>query len=731
MRERGGIGRLAGLVGLGLAFAWGGAVRADSPWLYGVHFWGLRGGEPVDSGPAELLQCPTYGGWSVEVVLTHSDPWWRAAYFVPGYQDLYTHKNVSLLTRIDYVWGQTVPSPTSPDHGGWPAAVVQTVNQLAPYAHLWIIGNEPNLIDEGQGWPDNRVTPAGYAAIYRSVRAAIHSQAQASPAGPHRVLIAPPSPGGVWLPQRWMAGAEWLQQVIQSIPADEIDGFAIHAYGGPLADFRQTYIEQLAVIGGEGLQDRPVYMTEWNRYASPGNTHEEALAAQFLRDAFADVHAWNETPGNQNIICMAWFVYDGGDGSGPWDGYSLEYWKGAGNPPGSTGDLYTAYGDAVAMRYPAGAIGTPAIQPPVAAFTAEPVAGVAPFAVQFTDGSTGPIGSRLWSFGDGSISTATHPLWTYTQPGAYTVTLVVTGPGGSDMATRTRYVSVLAPELCSGQRIAPFEGYAPDAQVMFRPPRTSGSTSGHLAASPNSAVTTDAVEAFDGNRVLKVQWAFVDDAPHRWLRLTTNDGAWIPNPAIDLRRPIRVRLRLDAGSFRLCAGIRETGVDVPIGADGGTVGPIEWLGADSVQSGAPQGVLVTAQPGVWQTFTFTPTADPVQGFTGDGVLAAAQHRGVLEHLAFSSVGEAGPFIVYLDAIEQVCPPKQDLDLDGDVDLDDFGIFQRCLSGPFVSQTDPACVNARLDGDPDVDYADLVSFRRCLGIADVWLDPDCGTHAHGD
>jgi hypothetical protein len=66
-----------------------------------------------------------------------------------------------------------------------------------------------------------------------------------------------------------------------------------------------------------------------------------------------------------------------------------------------------------------------------------------------------------------------------------------------------------------------------------------------------------------------------------------------------------------------------------------------------------------------------------------------------------------------------------------VDLDDFGIFQRCLSGPFVSQTDPACVNARLDGDPDVDYADLVSFRRCLGIADVWLDPDCGTHAQGD
>ncbi len=722
-----GVGRLwaRAVLGLGLAVGLAGTVRADSPWLYGLHFWGLQAGQPADNGPAELLACPTYGGWNLEVVLTHGDPWWRAAYFAAGYQDLYTHKNVSLLTRVDYVWGQTVPSPSNPDYAGWPAAVVQTVNALAPYAHLWIVGNEPNLTNEGQGWPENRITPAGYAAIYRNVRAAIHGQAQASPAGPHRVLIAPPSPGGVWLPQRWMAGTDWLRQVIQNIPPGEIDGFAIHAYGGSVADFRQAYSEQLAVIDSEGLQDRPVYMTEWNRHAAPGNAAEEAAAAQFLRDAFADVHAWNQTPGKHNIICMAWFVYDGGDGNGPWDGYSIKYWRNAGNPPGSAGDLYTAYAQAVAARYPAGAIGTPAIPPPVAAFTAEPTAGTSPLAVQFADASTGQIDARAWSFGDGSTAVTANPLHTYKHPGAYTVTLTVSGSGGSDASTLTRYVSVLAPESCLGQRITSFEGFDPGVQPLFRSPRTSGSTAGHLLASPNAAATTAELEAFDGNRACKVEWAFVDAGVQRWLRLTTNNATHVPNPAIDLRRPVRVRLRLDAGSFRLCVGIRETGVDVPVGADGGTAGPIEWLGAHGVQSGAPQGILVTGQPGVWQTFTFTPATDPVQAFTGDGLLAAAHHRGVLEHLAFSSTGQAGPFTVYLDAIEQVCPPRQDIDLDGDVDLDDFGILQRCLSGPHAPQTDTACAGARLDDDNDVDRDDLVEFRRCLTGSAFSIHPDCG------
>src|SRR5690606_39876772 len=57
----------------------------------------------------------------------------------------------------------------------------------------------------------------------------------------------------------------WLSEVIDHIPNEEIDGFAIHAYGWNVDDFRNGYRPQLALIDSKGLQNRPVYLTEWNR----------------------------------------------------------------------------------------------------------------------------------------------------------------------------------------------------------------------------------------------------------------------------------------------------------------------------------------------------------------------------------------------------------------------------------------------------------------------------------
>ncbi len=700
-----------------------GSARADSAYLYGLHFWGLPSGQPVDPVPASLLDCPAYGGWDLEVILTHGEVWAGAAYYVPFYSDLYSNKHVSLITRIDYVWGQTVPSPTNPDYANWPNTVAGQVDLLRPYAHTWIIGNEPNLIGEGGAWPNNQITPAGYATIYRNVRNAIQAL-PASPAGPHRVLIAPVSPGGVVAGIRWMSGADWLGQVIDNLPKAEIDGFAIHSYGGTLAEFHNGYVEQLNVIDAKGLADRPVYMTEWNRYATPGNAAQEAAAAQFCRDAFADVHAWNNA-GYHNIVSMCWFVYDGtSNGNGSWDGYSIEYWKTNGNPYGNAGDLYTAFEQTVDLRYAAGAVGTPSQPRPTAAFTSGATDGEAPLAVAFTDQTTGNVTARLWDFGDGATSTATNPAHTYLEPGAYTVSLTATGPGGSDTASKSAYVAVVNAAACTDQWLTTFESYASDTQAMFRDPRTSGTTSGHLKTSPNVSLVSSEVSGADGRKTCKVQWQFVDASTSRWLRLTTSNTANLPNPSIDVRRAVRVRLRLDSGSLRVCLGVRETGVNVPFGGNGGTSGTIEWVGAESVISGAPQGVLVNGQPGVWQALTLVPRADNIRALTGDGVLAAANHKGTLEHLAFASTGAAGPFTVYIDSVEQPCSPAADFDGDFDVDQEDFGHFQRCLNGPYFAQMEPACQVARFDGDADVDVDDLTLFLNCRTVPGMFADPEC-------
>ena len=79
---------------------------------------------------------------------------------------------------------------------------------------------------------------------------------------------------------------------------------------------------------------------------------------------------------------------------------------------------------------------------PVAAFAGTPTGGEVPLTVNFTDQSTGDITSWSWTFGDGGTSTAQNPSHQYTATGDYTVSLTVTGPGGSDDEVKTDYISV-------------------------------------------------------------------------------------------------------------------------------------------------------------------------------------------------------------------------------------------------------------------------------------------------
>ena len=52
----------------------------------------------------------------------------------------------------------------------------------------------------------------------------------------------------------------------------------------------------------------------------------------------------------------------------------------------------------------------------------------------------------------------------------------------------------------------------------------------------------------------------------------------------------------------------------------------------------------------------------------------------------------------------------DFDVDGDVDLDDLGTLDGCLTGPGVFPP-VGCARMSLDGDVDVDVADFAVFQR--------------------
>ena len=295
--------------------------------------------------------------------------------------------------------------------------------------------------------------------------------------------------------------------------------------------------------------------------------------------------------------------------------------------------------------------------------------------------------------------------------------------------SKTFVDDVLIAEPPQASLISDFESGTEGAQMMFRVPSFSGSTAAFVAdlQEPLDSAQVATVAADCGTtKACQVKWAFVDAGRRCWLRLTTSNAAGVPNPAVSLDHPIAFKYRLTSpASLRMCIGIRETGVDVPIGADGGKSGAIEWLGAGSVVEGAPQGRLIEFNPEMqWQTIIFDPQNDPVRAFTGDGVLEAPNRKGVLEHVAVSVVDAPGPFTLELDEFEQPIDGRPayagDFDGDADVDQDDFAFLQRCMD----RQLDPACAAADLAGGGRIDEADVARFGGCMSGPGQPAPADC-------
>ncbi|NND71611.1 MAG: PKD domain-containing protein [Rhodothermales bacterium] len=85
---------------------------------------------------------------------------------------------------------------------------------------------------------------------------------------------------------------------------------------------------------------------------------------------------------------------------------------------------------------------------PTSAFTYSTSSGSSPMSVSFSDNSTvsNPI-SWLWEFGDGQTSTDQDPTHFFSAPGAYDITLSVTGDGGTFVSNHPRAVVIGASGL--------------------------------------------------------------------------------------------------------------------------------------------------------------------------------------------------------------------------------------------------------------------------------------------
>ena len=114
---------------------------------------------------------------------------------------------------------------------------------------------------------------------------------------------------------------------------------------------------------------------------------------------------------------------------------------------------------------------------PGVAFSASPLSGAYPLAVQFTDQSSGSPYSWSWSFGDGSTSSTQNPTHTYSAAGTYSVTLTATNSAGSDSLTKSSYISVTQSST------------APDLSISNIVPNLGGTSGGTVFALKDNKIT--------------------------------------------------------------------------------------------------------------------------------------------------------------------------------------------------------------------------------------------------
>ncbi|MBN8595701.1 MAG: S8 family serine peptidase [Anaerolineae bacterium] len=122
-------------------------------------------------------------------------------------------------------------------------------------------------------------------------------------------------------------------------------------------------------------------------------------------------------------------------------------WNGGSTPLeiGAVEGIYRYSGDIDEVRISQGVRPPQPPPAPSAAFSASIQSGIAPLRIVFTDQSTGSISAWNWNFGDGSTSTERNPIHYYNTPGTYTVSLNVTGPGGSNTQTQNDLIAITQP----------------------------------------------------------------------------------------------------------------------------------------------------------------------------------------------------------------------------------------------------------------------------------------------
>ena len=206
-----------------------------------------------------------------------------------------------------------------------------------------------------------------------------------------------------------------------------------------------------------------------------------------------------------------------------------------------------------------------------------------------------------------------------------------------------------------------------------------------------SLAEVDSEISFQSEKSYHFQFEFEDDEPTRWIRLTTENTAILPNPIVDLSKRIVFWIKLSSGSVFINLGIIEIdSVNAKIGQNGGITGPIEWVGISEVlinndEIRCPKGYF-KINSGDWVHIDIDLQRVKTLNFEdGNGTLSKG--LGVLEHIAVTVNPDDPPIGVidlYIDKLQQIDDLIVAGTSQGIQTSDDFGIswtLRRLTSTP--------------------------------------------------
>ena len=196
-----------------------------------------------------------------------------------------------------------------------------------------------------------------------------------------------------------------------------------------------NYTVTLVIVDSAGCLDT----TTANVFASPGPSTNFVADDSLGCIPFPVVFSADSTP---DIVNWNWDFGDGNNANGA---------------NATVGNVYQAAGSYTVSLIVTDTLGCEDtlvrpqyinIDPPTADFNANQLIGCPGLTPTFTDigTSTYPIVAWDWDFGDGTTGTGNPATHTYTTPGLYTVTLIVTDSiGCQDTIVRPSYIEILTP----------------------------------------------------------------------------------------------------------------------------------------------------------------------------------------------------------------------------------------------------------------------------------------------